>query len=93
MRRLLEPKTRAIGLPPGPAKCDAVPDNLIDRTPSELRDDLVRLPGKKQVLHRVIDLVRYADASPCRLMPKAAVVSATRDTGAVLDARPADAYI
>jgi CRP-like cAMP-binding protein len=44
---------------------------MIDGTPSELRDDLVRLLGKKQVLDRVIDLVRYAaDASPYRLLPK-----------------------
>jgi D-lactate dehydrogenase len=55
--------------------CDAVPDSLIDGTPSELRDDLVRLLGKKQVLHRVIDLVRYAsDASPYRLLPKVVVM-------------------
>ena len=75
MRRLFEPNTRAIGRPPGPTKCDAVPDSLVDETPSELRDDLVRLLGKKQVFHRVIDLVRYAaDASPYRLLPKAVVL-------------------
>jgi D-lactate dehydrogenase len=75
MRRLFAPNTRAIGRPPGPAKCDAVPDSLIDGTPSGLRDDLVRLLGKKQVLHRVIDLVRYAaDASPYRLLPKVVVM-------------------
>jgi D-lactate dehydrogenase len=55
--------------------CDAVPGSLIDGTPSELRDDLVRLLGKKQVLHRVIDLIRYAsDASPYRLLPKVVVM-------------------
>jgi D-lactate dehydrogenase len=55
--------------------CDAVPDSLIDGTPSELREDLVRLLGKGQVLHRIIDLVRYAsDASPYRLLPKAVVM-------------------
>ena len=75
MRKLFEPNTRAIGRPPGPPMCDAVPDSLIDGTPSELCEDLVRLLGKKQVLHRVIDLVRYAgDASPYRLLPKAVVM-------------------
>jgi D-lactate dehydrogenase len=75
MRKLFEPNTRAIGRPPGPPKCDAVPDSLVDGTPSELRDDLVRLLGNKQVFHRVIDLVRYAaDASPYRLLPKAVVL-------------------
>src|ERR1700722_15842907 len=75
MRRLFEPNTRAIGRPPGPPACDAVPDGMIDGTPSELRDDLVGLLGNKQVFHRVIDLVRYAaDASPYRLLPKAVVL-------------------
>jgi D-lactate dehydrogenase len=75
MRRLFEPNTRAIGRPPGPVACDAVPDSMIDGTPAELRDDFVRLLGKKQVLDRVIDLVRYAaDASPYRLLPKVVVM-------------------
>src|ERR1700733_7824701 len=75
MRKLFEPDTRAIGRPPGPPVCDAVPDSMIDGTPSELRDDLVQLLGKKQVLDRVIDLVRYAaDASPYRLLPKVVVM-------------------
>jgi D-lactate dehydrogenase len=75
MRKLFEPNTRAIGRPPGPSMCDAVPDSLMDGTPSELRDDLVRLLGRKQVLDRVIDLVRYAsDASPYRLLPKVVVM-------------------
>src|SRR6202453_623829 len=75
MRRLFEPNTRAIGRPPGPPVCDAVPDSMIDGTPSGLRDDLVRLLGKKQVLDRVIDLVRYAaDASPYRHLPKVVVM-------------------
>jgi hypothetical protein len=55
MGRLFGPNTRAIGRPSGPPVCDAVPDSMIDGTPSELRDDLVRLLGKKQVLDRVID--------------------------------------
>jgi hypothetical protein len=36
MRRLFEPNTRAVGRPPGPTKCDAVSDSLIDGAPSEL---------------------------------------------------------
>jgi hypothetical protein len=43
-----------------------------------LRDDLVRILGDKQVLHRVIDLVRYAaDASPYRLVPQVVVLPRT----------------
>jgi hypothetical protein len=38
--------------PPGQPACDAVPDSMIDGTPSELRDDLVRLLGKKRILDR-----------------------------------------
>jgi D-lactate dehydrogenase len=80
MRRLFEPNTRAIGRPAGPPACDAVPDDRIDGTPSGLRDDLVRLLGKKQVFDRLIDLVRYAaDASPYRLLPKAVVMPRTID--------------
>jgi hypothetical protein len=45
MRRLFEPNTRTIGRPPGPPACDAVPDSMIEGTPAELRDDLVRLLG------------------------------------------------
>jgi D-lactate dehydrogenase len=68
MRKLFAPNARAVGRPPGPTKYDAVPDSLIDGTPPELRDDLVRL-------HRFIDLIRYAaDASPYRLLPKAVVM-------------------
>jgi hypothetical protein len=37
MRRLFEPNTRGIGRPPGPPTCDAVPERLIDGTPSEFR--------------------------------------------------------
>jgi hypothetical protein len=43
MRKLFEPNTRAIGNLPGPLACDAVPDSMTCGTPSELRDDLVRL--------------------------------------------------
>ena len=89
MRKLLEPNTRAIGRPPGPPTCDALPDSLIDGTPSEIRDDLVRFLGRKQVLHRVIDLVRYAsDASPYRLLPKVVVMPRdVTDIANILDQR------
>jgi D-lactate dehydrogenase len=80
MRKLFEPNTRAIGRPPGPPMCDAVPESLIEGIPSDLRDDLVRLLGKKQVLDRVIDLVRYAaDASPYRPLPKVVVMPRNAD--------------
>jgi D-lactate dehydrogenase len=75
MRKLLAPNTRAIGRPAGPPSCDAVPATMIDGTPTKLRDDLVRILGDKQVLHRLIDLVRYAaDASPYRLVPQVVVL-------------------
>jgi D-lactate dehydrogenase len=75
MRKLLAPNTRAIGRPAGPPSCDAVPAAMIDGTPTKLRDDLVRILGDKQVLHRLIDLVRYAaDASPYRLVPQVVVL-------------------
>jgi hypothetical protein len=54
MRKLLAPNTRAIGRPTGPPSCDAVPASMIDGTPTKLRDDLVRILGDKQVLHRLI---------------------------------------
>jgi D-lactate dehydrogenase len=48
---------------------------MINGTPTKLRDDLVQILGAKQVLHRVIDLVRYAaDASPYRLVPQVVVL-------------------
>jgi D-lactate dehydrogenase len=44
-------------------------------TPTKLRDDLARILVEEQVLHRVIDLVRYAaDASPYRLVPQVVVL-------------------
>jgi len=75
MKKLFAPNTRAIGRPAGLPSCDAVPAAMIDGTPPRLRDDLVRILGPKQVLHRVIDLVRYAaDASPYRLVPQVVVL-------------------
>ena len=75
MRKLLAPNTRAIGRPAGPPTCDAVPATMLEGTPPKLRHDLVGILGAKQVLHRIIDLVRYAaDASPYRLVPQVVVL-------------------
>jgi hypothetical protein len=78
MRRLFEPNARAIGRPPGPTKCDAVPDSLIDGTPSALRDELVRLVGRKQVFHRIIDLVRWWSPRPATQRPRSTPGQRTR---------------
>jgi D-lactate dehydrogenase len=52
-----------------------MPAAMIDGTPTKLRHDLVRILGESQILHRVIDLVRYAaDASPYRLVPQVVVL-------------------
>jgi D-lactate dehydrogenase len=68
----------------GPLKCvpvtDAVPNSLVRGTPGELKADLIALLGKDRVLHRAIDLVRYAsDASPYRLIPQVVVLARTSD--------------
>jgi len=76
--RLLAPKTRRIGRPPGPAWPDRAPDWLANGTPQPLRGDLIALLGAGRVLHRAIDLIAYAsDASPYRRLP--AVVVMARD--------------
>jgi D-lactate dehydrogenase len=80
---LLQPDTGRIGRPPGAPAEDRVPDELASGTPQELREALSELIGADQVLHRVIDLVRYAsDASPYRFIPQ--VVVTPRDTGDVV---------
>ena len=59
---------------------DAVPDHVAQGTPEALRADLVALLGKDRVLHKAIDLVRYApDASPYRLTPQVVVLPRTID--------------
>ena len=59
---------------------DAVPDSLAHGTPGKLKADLIALLGKDRVLHRAIDLVRYAsDASPYRLTPQVVVLPRTMD--------------
>ena len=71
---LLEPDTARIGRPIGQPAEDRVPEALVSGTPRELREALTKLIGADQVLHRAIDLVRYAsDASPYRLIPQVVV--------------------
>jgi D-lactate dehydrogenase len=76
MASLLEPDPTRIKAPPGDgaAVSDRVPDWVATGTPAPLRTDLEALVGADQVLHRAIDLVKYAsDASPYRLIPKVVV--------------------
>jgi D-lactate dehydrogenase len=59
---------------------DAIPASLVDGTRSDLKADLIALLGKENILHRAIDLVRYAsDASPYRLIPQVIVLPRTTD--------------
>ncbi|WP_199754162.1 FAD-binding and (Fe-S)-binding domain-containing protein [Dyella dinghuensis] len=54
--------------------------SLVDGTPTDLKADLIALLGKQNVLHRAIDLVRFAsDASPYRLIPQVVVQPRTTD--------------
>src|SRR5258706_5077627 len=69
-----------IGRPDGPTTSDAVPSSLVDGPPGDRKADLLALLGKDNVLHRAIDLVRYAsDASPYRLVPQVVVRPRTPD--------------
>src|SRR3954468_2402731 len=55
---------------------DRVPDALAGGTPEPLREQLRALLGPDRVLHRALDLVRYAsDASPYRLIPQVVVMA------------------
>src|SRR5258705_8556864 len=70
MRKLFSANPARIGRFDGPPTSDAVPASLVDGTPGDLKSDLIAPLGKENVLHRAIDLVRYAsDASPYRLAP------------------------
>jgi D-lactate dehydrogenase len=74
MAKLFSANPARIGRFDGPPKSDAVPASLVDGTPADLKADLIALLGKENVLHRAIDLVRYAsDASPYRLVPQVVV--------------------
>jgi len=76
--KLFSANPTRIGRFDGPPMSDAVPASLVDGTPGDLKGDLIALLGKDNVLHRAIDLVRYAsDASPYRLVPKVVVLPRT----------------
>jgi D-lactate dehydrogenase len=80
IRKLLSANPARIGRFDGPPESDAVPASLVDGTPGGLKADLVALLGKEKILHRAIDLVRYAsDASPYRLVPQVVVLPRTTD--------------
>jgi D-lactate dehydrogenase len=87
MQKMLTPHVRAIGRPPGPAQDDAVDPGQVDGTAAALKNDLIQLIGREQVLHRISDLVRYAsDASPYRYLPQVVVLPRTiDDVRAILD--------
>jgi D-lactate dehydrogenase len=80
MNKLFSVDPTRIGRPPGPAMPDAVPEALLYGTPKPLRTALEQLLGSGRVLHRLVDLVRYAsDASPYRYIPQAVVVAQNTD--------------
>jgi D-lactate dehydrogenase len=84
MPKLFSVDPGRIGRPSGPAQPDRFPESMSRGTPRRLKDDLERLLGPDRVLHRVIDLVRYAsDASPYRYIPQAVVV--VRNIGDVVE--------
>ena len=79
-KKLLSADAARIGRFDSPPQDDAVAASLVDGTPHALKTDLVGLLGKELVLHRAIDLVRYAsDASPYRLVPQVVVLPRTTD--------------
>ena len=74
IRKLFSATPARIGRCEGLPKSDAVSVSLVDGTPADLKADLIALLGKQNVLHRAIDLVRFAsDASPYRLVPQVVV--------------------
>src|SRR5258706_11479510 len=78
LKKLFSANPARIGRFDGPPTSDAVPASLVDGTPGDLKADLIALLGKENVLHRAIDLVRYAsDASPYRLVPQASFLPPT----------------
>src|SRR3989442_281123 len=80
LKSILSEPLPTSGLFAAPPTRDAAPASLVDGTPGDLKADLIALLGKENVLHRVIDLVRYAsDASPYRLVPQVVVLPRTTD--------------
>jgi D-lactate dehydrogenase len=79
-RKLFSANPTRIGRFDAPPTSDAVPASLVDGTSDELKNNLIALLGKENVLHKAIDLVRYAsDASPYRLVPQVIVQPRTTD--------------
>jgi D-lactate dehydrogenase len=82
LRKLFSANPERIGQFEYATVADAVPESVAGGTPSVLKADLIALLGKDRVLHRAIDLVRYAsDASPYRLMPQVVVQPRSTDDG------------
>lgn len=78
LKKLFSADPTRIGRFDGPPKDDAVPASLVTGTPNDLKADLIALLGRDRVLHRTLDLVRYAsDASPYRLVPQVVVLPRT----------------
>lgn len=75
VRKLLAANPARIGRFECAPAADAAPDTLVQGTPSRLKADLIGLLGADRVMHRAVDLVRFAsDASPYRLMPQVVVM-------------------
>jgi D-lactate dehydrogenase len=80
IRKLLSVNPARIGRFECASVTEAVPDSLAHGTQGKLTAELVALLGKDRVLHRAIDLVRYAsDASPYRLTPQVVMLPRTVD--------------
>src|ERR1700733_32165 len=80
IKKLFSANPERIGRFDAPPTSDAVPASLVDGPPGNLKADLIALLGSKNVLHRAIDLVRYAsDASPYRLLPQVVVLPRSTD--------------
>jgi len=73
--KLLSADPKRIARPDVRIESDAFPERLVDGTPETLKVELIELLGEDRVMHRALDLVRYAsDASAYRLMPQAVVL-------------------
>ena len=73
---LLAPDPQRIAPGAERGSADRVPAELAGGTPEPLRSRLAAIVGERQVLGRVIDLVRYAaDASPYLVLPRAVVLA------------------
>ncbi|MDM0022826.1 FAD-binding and (Fe-S)-binding domain-containing protein [Variovorax saccharolyticus] len=79
-KKLLASDPELIGRPDVTSQVDALSEELVDGTPAILKSDLVALLGEDVVLHRAIDLVRYAsDASAYRLIPQVVLLPRNAD--------------